>query len=104
MAAAVIRQPVQAKAADQRKHDQRRHRTHGLQGQADRPRLPPHDQHGAKRTRLNSDWIERQLAHGNENEVRGIYNKATYLDQRSRDMMQTWADQLDSMVKGWGTW
>jgi integrase len=49
----------------------------------------------------NSDWIERQLAHGDANEVRGIYNKASYLDQR-RDMMQAWADQLDSMAKGQG--
>ena len=44
----------------------------------------------------NRDWIERQLAHGDENEIRAIYNKAEYLDQR-RGMMQDWADYLDGL-------
>lgn len=47
----------------------------------------------------NSDWIERQLAHGDENEIRAIYNKAEYLDQR-RQMMQDWADYLDALRDG----
>ncbi|RON42967.1 tyrosine-type recombinase/integrase [Pseudomonas frederiksbergensis] len=40
---------------------------------------------------FNRDWIERQLAHGDANEIRDTYNHATYLDQR-RSMMQEWAD------------
>lgn len=47
----------------------------------------------------NSDWIERQLAHGDENEIRAVYNKAEYLDQR-RQMMQDWADYLDALRDG----
>ena len=30
----------------------------------------------------NRDWIERQLAHGDKDEIRGTYNHATYLEQR----------------------
>jgi integrase len=43
------------------------------------------------------DWVERQLAHGDPDEIRGIYNKAVYLDQR-RKMMQEWADYLDDTL------
>jgi len=46
-----------------------------------------------------SDWIERQLAHGDPDEIRGTYNKAQYLDQR-RKMMQAWADYLDRIKLG----
>ncbi len=42
---------------------------------------------------FNRDWIERQLAHGDDNEIRAVYNKAQYLNQR-RKMMQTWANYL----------
>ena len=42
------------------------------------------------------DWIERQLAHGDPDKIRGTYNKAQYLDPR-RKMMQDWADLLDAM-------
>lgn len=49
----------------------------------------------------NRDWIERQLAHGDDNEIRAVYNKADYLDQR-REMMQAWADWLDSNQHGDG--
>src|SRR5690606_10870546 len=42
------------------------------------------------------DWVERQLAHGDPDKIRGTYNKAQYLEQR-REMMQAWADQLDAM-------
>ncbi|MFT6219638.1 MAG: integrase [Myxococcota bacterium] len=45
---------------------------------------------------FNSDWIERQLSHVEENKVRGTYNKAEYLEQR-RDMMQWWVDYLDKI-------
>ena len=41
----------------------------------------------------NADAIERQLAHVPADEVRGIYNRAQYLDQR-REMLQAWADWL----------
>jgi len=42
------------------------------------------------------DWIERQLAHGDPDKIRGTYNKAQYLEPR-RKMMQEWADLLDVM-------
>lgn len=53
-------------------------------------------------TRLNEmgDWnpdaIERQLAHGERNQVRAAYNHAQYLPERTR-MMQAWADYLDEL-------
>ncbi len=46
-----------------------------------------------------SDVIERQLAHVEENKVRGAYNKAEYIEDR-RKMMQAWADYLDSLKDG----
>lgn len=45
----------------------------------------------------NPDWIERQLAHDERNEVRGAYNSAQYLAGR-RQMMRDWADFLDRAV------
>lgn len=45
---------------------------------------------------FNRDWVERQLAHGDANEIRGTYNHATYIEQR-REMMQAWADHLDNL-------
>jgi len=42
------------------------------------------------------DWVERQLAHGDPNKIRGTYNKAMYVDSR-RKMMQDWADYLDRL-------
>ena len=44
----------------------------------------------------NSDWIERQLAHEERNEVRAAYNYAEYLSERRR-MMQEWTDYLDEL-------
>lgn len=44
----------------------------------------------------NKDWIERQLAHGDSDEIRGTYNHAAYVEQR-RDMMQAWADSIDAL-------
>jgi integrase len=46
----------------------------------------------------NFDWIERQLAHGERNEVRAAYNHAQYLPERRR-MMQEWANYLDTLRK-----
>lgn len=45
---------------------------------------------------FRSDVIERQLAHGERNQVRASYNHAEYLSER-RQMMQWWADYLDEM-------
>ena len=47
----------------------------------------------------NRDWIERQLAHGERNDVRAAYNYAEYLPERRR-MMQGWADHLDKLKAG----
>lgn len=43
--------------------------------------------------------IEIQLAHVDKNTIRGIYNRALYLDER-RKLMQWWADYLDSLREG----
>jgi integrase len=48
---------------------------------------------------FNRDWIERQLAHVEGNNVRAAYNYAEYLPER-RKMMQWWADYLDELRKG----
>ena len=45
------------------------------------------------------DVIERQLAHAERNKVRAAYNRAQYLDERTR-MMQAWADYLDGLRAG----
>ncbi|EMH4163783.1 tyrosine-type recombinase/integrase [Pluralibacter gergoviae] len=47
---------------------------------------------------FNSAWIELQLAHVDKNSIRGTYNHAQYLDGR-REMMQWYADYLDSLHK-----
>lgn len=47
----------------------------------------------------NRDWIERQLAHGDDDAIRDTYNGAQYLKQRRR-MMQAWADEIDRMQAG----
>jgi len=49
------------------------------------------------RRKYDKDWIEAQLSHAGENKIRGTYNHAEYVDGR-RDMMQDWADWLDSLV------
>lgn len=43
-----------------------------------------------------ADAIERQLAHGDRNGIRSVYNYAQYLPER-RLMMQAWADYLDHL-------
>jgi integrase len=47
----------------------------------------------------NRDAIERQLAHGERDEVRAAYNYAQHLPER-RKMMQAWADYLDGLRAG----
>ena len=48
--------------------------------------------------RCDSDLIEIQLHHGSDG-VRGIYNKAEYIDLRKK-MMQDWSDYLHSLKYG----
>ena len=45
---------------------------------------------------FNRDWIEAQLAHVDSNTVRGIYNNAIYIEQRT-DMMKKWSNYLDKL-------
>lgn len=45
------------------------------------------------------DVIEKQLAHGERNEVRASYNHAQYLPER-REMMQWWSTYLDNTATG----
>jgi integrase len=47
----------------------------------------------------NRDAIERQLAHGERDAVRGAYNRAEHLPER-RNMMQAWADYVDGLRVG----
>ena len=59
----------------------------------------PHATRTTGSTRLNemgfsADWIERQLAHTEQNAVRRTYNHAEYLADRAK-MMQQWADMLE---------
>ena len=46
---------------------------------------------------FNRDWIERQLAHVERNEVRRAYNAAEWMPDR-RQMMQWWADYITAMA------
>ncbi len=48
---------------------------------------------------FSPDAIERQLAHGERNEVRGAYNRAEYLPERKR-IMAWWSDHLEAAEKG----
>jgi integrase len=47
----------------------------------------------------NRDAIERQLAHGERDEVRAACNYAQHLPER-RKMMQAWSDYLDGLARG----
>lgn len=60
----------------------------------------PHATRTTGSTRLNemgfsADWIEKQLAHTEQNAVRRTYNHAEYLADRAQ-MMQQWANMLDA--------
>lgn len=66
-------------------------------------RATVHGFRGVASTILNEmgyppDWIERQLAHDERNEIRGAYNSAQYLPGR-RSMLQRWADWLDEIKR-----
>jgi integrase len=63
-------------------------------------RMTGHGFRGLASTILNgngfeSDWIERQLAHSERDDVRAAYNHAQYLSERRR-MMQWWGDYLQT--------
>ena len=47
---------------------------------------------------INSDVIERQLAHAEINSVRRAYNHAEYMPERIK-LMQWWADYLDDLAE-----
>ena len=49
-----------------------------------------------KKRRRRGDVVRRQLAKGDKNKIRGIYNRAAYWRERVR-LMQHWADHLDSL-------
>lgn len=64
-------------------------------------RATVHGFRGVASTILNEmgfppDWIERQLAHDERDDVRGAYNSAQYLPGR-RQMLQRWAGWLDEV-------
>ncbi|MEI9991628.1 MAG: site-specific integrase [Rhizomicrobium sp.] len=44
--------------------------------------------------KFEPDWIETQLAHADDDKVRGAYNAAIYLAHRRR-MLQWWADFVE---------
>lgn len=48
---------------------------------------------------FSADAIERQLAHDEENKIRGAYNAAEYLPER-RAMLQWYADYIDAIKAG----
>ncbi len=63
--------------------------------------MVPHGFRSMASTLLNEqgwrpDVIERQLAHLDGNRIRAVYNRAEYITER-RNMMQAWADYLDSL-------
>jgi integrase len=45
------------------------------------------------------DAIERALAHGDSNAIRGTYNRGQYWDERVK-MAQWWSDYLDDLKAG----
>jgi integrase len=47
----------------------------------------------------NSAHIEKQLAHEDRDDVRSAYNRAQWLEERTK-MMQWWADRIDQLRKG----
>jgi len=68
----------------------RQHTGHGFRGTAS---TLLHEQG------FNTDYIERQLAHKEGNEVKGSYNHARHLPERTA-MMQQYADYLDGLRDG----
>ena len=52
-----------------------------------------------KKRRRRDEVVRRQLAKGDKNKIRGIYNRAAYWNERVR-LMQHWANRLDHLRKG----
>jgi integrase len=52
-----------------------------------------------KKRRRRDEVVRRQLGKGDQNKIRGIYNRAAYWVERVR-LMQHWADRLDSLRDG----
>jgi hypothetical protein len=52
-----------------------------------------------KKRRRRDEVVRRQLAKGDKNKIRGIYNRAAYWSERVR-LMQHWADRLDRLRNG----
>lgn len=48
---------------------------------------------------FNRDWIERQLAHADRDDVRSAYNSAEWLSDRRR-MLEWWSNYLDAAEAG----
>jgi integrase len=48
----------------------------------------------ANHEQINPDWIEKQLAHEPQNQIRSAYNRSEYLPQRTI-MMQWYANYID---------
>jgi integrase len=46
---------------------------------------------------FNPDVIERQLAHAGKNQIREIYNRTEYWQERVQ-LMQAWADMVDDLA------
>lgn len=58
------------------------------------------DAEGTPQTRMwDADAIERQLAHGDEDEIRGAYNRSPYWEERVR-LMTWWAGECAAMARG----
>lgn len=47
---------------------------------------------------FSEDVVERQMQHMNKDRVRGAYDRALYLEPRTK-MMQWWADYLDGVIR-----
>ncbi len=58
------------------------------------------DAEGRPQVRMwDADAIERQLAHGDEDEIRGAYNRSPYWEERVR-LMTWWAAECAAMARG----
>jgi hypothetical protein len=55
-----------------------------------------------KKRRRRDEVVRRQLAKGDKNKIRSIYDRAVYWNERVR-LMQHWADRLDRLRKGEAT-
>lgn len=53
----------------------------------------------AERLNIDEAIIEAQLAHSVKDSLGRAYNRTEFVEQR-RNMLQTWADQLDTLRKG----